>query len=52
MQFQRFCENGNLRVAVILFALWRLHFLRENSWQSAEQETSQQRDDDQARSYL
>ena len=30
-QLQGFCENGNLRVAVILFGLWRLRLLRENA---------------------
>src|SRR5262249_16255171 len=42
-QLQGFCENGNLRVAVILFGLRRLHFLRESAGNSAEQDASQQR---------
>src|SRR5262245_14670732 len=44
-QLQGFCENGNLRVAVILFSLWWLHFLRESARDSAEKDASQQRND-------
>src|SRR5438132_14272427 len=47
-QFQSLCENGNLRVAVILWAFSWLRFLRERAGKSAEHETSQQRDDHQA----
>ena len=44
-QLDRFRENGNLRVAAIFFSLGRLHFLRENARNSAEQDASQQRND-------
>src|SRR5262249_25109111 len=42
-ELQSFCENGNLRVAVILFRLWRRHLLRKNAGNSAEHDASQQR---------
>jgi hypothetical protein len=45
-QFQSLCENGNLRVAVIFFALSWLRFLREHAGKSAKHETNHQRDDD------
>jgi hypothetical protein len=44
-QFESLCENGNLRVAVILFGLSRLRFLRECARESAKQQTNQQWDD-------
>src|SRR5262249_40427444 len=47
-QFQSLCENGNLRVAVIFFALSWLRFLCEHARKSAEHETSQQRDNNRA----
>jgi hypothetical protein len=40
-QFQSLCENGNLRVAVILFGLsWR-RFLREYIRENADYKTNQ-----------
>jgi len=41
-QLESLCENGNLRVAVIVFALPWLRFLRERTGESTEHETSQQ----------
>src|SRR5207244_12368638 len=39
------CENGNLRVAVIVFALRWPRFLRERAAENTEHETRQQWDD-------
>src|SRR5204863_6368214 len=47
-QLESLCENGNLRVAVILFAPCRRRFLRKYACERGEYETNHQRDDHQA----
>jgi hypothetical protein len=51
-QFDRLCENGNLRVTVIFFILSRRRFLRVDARQDAKQQQRNQRQSNNGASHI